>query len=445
MRTVRCIRNIRPLRFRTQILGRDVPLVRGFRTTQFQSENSKDPLGLHDILDDLKQKEAEEHKEDANNYTAAEDNDSGAETPENDPLGLYSFLSKTTEQGGSNDRLELYPESKVPETADLKESRTFEIRNAESKSEEDDQVDSLLQSLHLQGKVDENQLESEQPSETQNFKDIVEQERALFDDVLGSLNSSAVDNSNTSQRRIYDNLKRYRLMKDQNKITNQEDKLTRAKQALSPTLQFIDQIKTPVELIDEINKLLLRTTELLHASETSTEIYNGLFLPQLTDQQFDDFIETINQNHSPEKQQLNLITLPILFNEFLKVNNNKFKDGQLTISLFNYLKSQLSLYLLICNQDTYNEILKTVWIFHGKSNLYQIEIIITEMLNNGFQGNLLTFNILKKIILDYYNLKMNNYPFINNNLPIWNQEDDHRVLNLERKLRAISFNIKRAL
>ncbi|EGV61837.1 hypothetical protein CANTEDRAFT_115286 [Yamadazyma tenuis ATCC 10573] len=65
------------------------------------------------------------------------------------------------------------------------------------------------------------------------------------------------------------------------------------------------------------------------------------------------------------------------------------------------------------------------------------------MLNNGFQGNLVTFNILKQIIVDYYGLKMNNYKPIRNSLPVWNKDDDQRVQRLESALRTMALRIRR--
>ncbi|ODV69075.1 hypothetical protein HYPBUDRAFT_152264 [Hyphopichia burtonii NRRL Y-1933] len=101
------------------------------------------------------------------------------------------------------------------------------------------------------------------------------------------------------------------------------------------------------------------------------------------------------------------------------------------------------------NQQTYNEILRTYWIYFGKSNLYGIEMIFTEMRNNGFEGDLMTVNIVKQILIDYYNLKLgkndNLHLELNSDIkvPIWTIEDDARANNLQRQIQHLASSLVR--
>lgn len=390
---------------------------------RFQHSNSKDPLGLQDFIKDLKEKESLSNE---SNETKNKEIDN------DDPLGLRSILAE------ANQDIE---QAKTGDASEILDSPRFEEEEVErTNSEADDQIDSFLESLNLTDNTNQKDSTSSRKPSQENTKDIIAQEQALFEDIFKSLNTNASYNTETNHQQIYKNLTNYKMTKAQMEMSDEEEKLNQVKEALAPTIEYIQTLDSQPKLIQEVNRLLLTTSELLK----NTETYNEMFLSPLLNSQHEELIESIKNINVPHEQKLNVITLPIIFNEFLKVSNTKFKDGQMTLSFFNYLKDHLHLYLVICNQDTYNEILKTIWIFHGKSNLYQIETITTEMLNNGFQGNVSTFNILKRIITDYYNLKMNNYPLINNNLPIWNQEDDQRVSVLERKLRTISHHIKRS-
>lgn len=147
---------------------------------------------------------------------------------------------------------------------------------------------------------------------------------------------------------------------------------------------------------------------------------------------------------NPQQPIINAFTLPILFNKLIKTIACKYQDPQLAVSLFNLLKKDLNLYTICCNQQTYNEILRINWIFNGKSNLYGIEMILLEMTNNGFLGDLVTFNLLEKIIVDYHNMKMgidlhNQGKKVRS---IWNLEDDKRVQTLERRLHEMGGRLR---
>lgn len=140
----------------------------------------------------------------------------------------------------------------------------------------------------------------------------------------------------------------------------------------------------------------------------------------------------------PLEPVLNAYTLPLLFNYILKTLITKFYDGQLALTLFNSLKRDLDVYTVVCNQDTYNEVLKLFWAYYGKLSLQEIEMTFLEMKNNGFVGNLNTFRVLKEIIVRYHLIKLG----LSDLTLFWLREDDKRVKNLERNLHKLASQLK---
>lgn len=213
----------------------------------------------------------------------------------------------------------------------------------------------------------------------------------------------------------------------------------RTKVALSPTLEYISSMKKPTELVDLFNQIsktwendrFYLIDEINNSSEI-TEVHIKL-------------METIHKSSkkTPNLPILNILTLPTIFNQIIETTAYKFYDGQLALSLFNILKRDVRLYTFACNQETFNQVLKLYWIFNGKSSLYNIEMIYLEMINNGFNGDVTTFNILKQIVIDYYKLKMGT-SIINESskLPIWCKEDDKRASSLEHKLYKLASRLR---
>lgn len=139
----------------------------------------------------------------------------------------------------------------------------------------------------------------------------------------------------------------------------------------------------------------------------------------------------------PRDPVLNVLTMPILFNCVLRVLSTKMYDGQLALTLFNTLKENIDLYTVVCNQQTYNEIMKIYWVYMGKASLCEVELVFVEMQNNGFVGDLATFSILKEILASYHSMRMGNTVYNPSGAPIWCQEDERRARNLGNKLRVL--------
>lgn len=123
-------------------------------------------------------------------------------------------------------------------------------------------------------------------------------------------------------------------------------------------------------------------------------------------------------------------TVPLVFNKVLQELLFRFHDAEFALTLFNLVKKDLSLYMVCCNQDTYNEMLRMIWVYYGKSSLAEVEMTFLEMKNNGFPGNVDTYRILREIILQYHMAKLGK----GTGFSFWLKEDEKRVRNLEKSL-----------
>ena len=212
--------------------------------------------------------------------------------------------------------------------------------------------------------------------------------------------------------------------------------------ALTPTISLVEHELSLTQLY-ELFELLQRDWRLVGDAEfylrDSLKPKNAVARQQLVES-----ISTTSRT-TPQTPLLNVFTLPAIFNALMRTVAVKYEDPQLALSLFNTLKEDLNFYTICCNQQTYNEVMRVHWVFYGKSNLYSIEMIMLEMINNGFTGDLTTFNMVEKIILDYHNMKMGIELTSERSrvAPIWNAEDDKRVKNLERKLFEMGDRLRR--
>lgn len=291
---------------------------------------------------------------------------------------------------------------------------------------------------------------------------VVEEERQLFQNIFNSYIQPA--KQKTKDKDLILNL-RESVKLSQSKIDNlveqnsnkyklrsvsptlKVDLFKKTEQALAPTIDYLKEMESSRELVEYMHKIFAKWTGLVEASRTDSSSFEDIFMNKLLrakskfGKRHSEFIAKIEESskENPEEPILNVFTLPIVFNSVLNLLSFKFKNGQLAMSLFNILKKDINLYTVVCNQQTYNEVLRTHWIFNGKANLYGVEMIYLEMINNGFNGDLVTLNILKQIIIDYYNLKMgNSHLNKDTGLPIWTKEDDRRIDYLEKRLSRLA-------
>lgn len=303
-----------------------------------------------------------------------------------------------------------------------------------------------------------------------NEKKIIEEEKQLFQNIFNSyvkptdrdeqseLLQNLRDSVNISKNQINDILTSSTSAR--NKLPNVSGRLkdelfTKTRDALKPTLEYIhtsSDLGTSNSLTQYLRTVFTSWFEIVEKAQSDKVVFEDVYLNKLLkkstkfSEKHDKFINSVyvQSTEHPSNPILNVFTLPIIFNSILNTIAMKYHDGQLALSLFNFLKKDINLYTVCCNQQTYNEILRIQWLFYGKSNLYGIELIFIEMLNNGFSGDLMTFNILKQIIIDYHNLKMGQASLNEAKLPIWSKEDDKRVENLERKLSTLAYVLKRS-
>ncbi|KAG2734968.1 hypothetical protein G9P44_001182 [Scheffersomyces stipitis] len=216
--------------------------------------------------------------------------------------------------------------------------------------------------------------------------------------------------------------------------------------SFGPTRQYIEKMQTPVEVMNFYRSVIERWISI---RESNTEEQAKIFelLSSLKENKtlsliHEEYIENLaEQTLVNEKEPpLNIFTLPVIFNTVLKTLAFKHHDGQLALSLYNMLKSDISLYTVICNQKTYNEILKILAVYFGKSDLYSIEMAFMEMKNNGFSGDSATFNILSLILSDYH--KLSQEFSTKKRTTLSSKEDEMRADNLYRGLKFLQNSLR---
>lgn len=214
-----------------------------------------------------------------------------------------------------------------------------------------------------------------------------------------------------------------------NLLTRLQDMTTKA---LNPVLEYMGEMKDPQELVEFLNANFADFI----SNESSPDFYPLQKPGQLADDfvhEYDQVCEKIflQSRIDPAKPLMNVHTMPAIFNHALELACFKFFDGQLAITFFNTVKRNLSLYTVVCNQLTYNELLKIYWVFYGQASLCEIELIVVEMINNGFSGDAQTYAVLKEILESYSSDEL---------IP-GGSEDEKRARNLTRKLDQIESNL----
>lgn len=214
-----------------------------------------------------------------------------------------------------------------------------------------------------------------------------------------------------------------------NLLTRLQDMTTKA---LRPVLDYMEEMKDPQELVEFLNANFADFIR----NESSPDFYPLQKPGQLADDyihEYDQVCEKIfmQSRLDPAKPLMNVHTMPAIFNHALELACSKFFDGQLAITFFNTVKRNLSLYTVVCNQMTYNELLKIYWIFFGQASLCEVELIVVEMINNGFSGDAQTYAVLKEILESYSSDEL---------IP-GGSEDEKRARNLTRKLDQIESNL----
>lgn len=219
-----------------------------------------------------------------------------------------------------------------------------------------------------------------------------------------------------------------------------------AKIAILPTLDLLLAMEKQLQLVQFLAGVLDR----YDAKDYDQESFYMHKLNSESTEEFEARAERLfDEAHNrsvadPLKPYLHEYTLPAMFNHIVRLLSNKFYNGQLAISLFNSVKKDIHLYTIMCNQETYNEMLKVYWIYMGKSSLCEIELLMVEMTTNGFRGDLTTFTILKEVMGEYHTMRMGKSLYNPGGAPIWSLEDEKRATKMGEKLRELGKYLRKS-
>lgn len=222
-----------------------------------------------------------------------------------------------------------------------------------------------------------------------------------------------------------------------------EKVLTQTKDALGPTLAYLRNLQTRSELLKFVDGVLKSFRE--------CTLDESFYKRKLKNESSEDYVDRQAEENqdllakskkTPNLPALNVFSMPILFNEALKLLLYKFNDGPLAVTLFNSVKEDLNAYTIICNQETYNEMLKVHWILYGKQSLCEVELIVVEMINNGFRGDQVTFSILKQILSTFQKMRLGSTRFNLGGMPIWSKKDVRRAKNIYERLKVLARELR---
>jgi len=399
---------------------------------------------LNDFLNDHEKKQDEiiatkKDNDDFNDLLTSLNLDDGS-TKRDEELLNFDKLSEMTKDHLTSKKNKTQTEEFNPIDVDKNDENVFDLSFLDMNKTNDKEKKIIEEEKQLFQNIFNSYIKptdkDEQSELLQNLRDSVNISKNQINDILSSSTSARKNLPNVSGR-----------LKD--------ELFTKTRDALKPTLEYIytsSDLSTSNSLTQYLRTVFADWFEIVEKAQTDKAVFEDIYRNKLLkkstkfDEKHDEFINSVyvQSTENPSNPILNVVTLPIIFNSILNTIAMKYQDGQLALSLFNFLKKDINLYTVCCNQQTYNEILRIQWLFYGKSNLYGIELIFIEMLNNGFSGDLMTFNILKQIIIDYHNLKMGQSSLNDAKLPIWSKEDDKRVENLERKLGTLANVLKRS-
>lgn len=225
--------------------------------------------------------------------------------------------------------------------------------------------------------------------------------------------------------------------------------------ALIPTLAVIGRLQSSPEVYQLYNSILKRVATDLKSAKKDQSLNDRFYLRDVFlesnmsgwSELHEDVIERVRAKSSadPLNIDFNIITLPIITNHVFKKLGYQLFNGQLAISLFNKLKVDIHLYTLCCNQQTYNEILRTIWVYNGNIDLFEFEKVYTEMKFLGYSGNFVTYNILKTVIDEYNALLNGNSIFNEYGSKVLTRDDNARITFLTKEFHKLQTRLNNQL
>lgn len=416
------------------------------RHVSFSHVRNKDlfnfELNVEEHLRDGKKKQTEDRDDGSNASIATKEESSKVspqETyvkPKDDSLLDDIFADLVFEnQAGSNELDKVFQDitdnSKYDHSLPINLDKTTEDHLFPPRESHKSKLVSMLEEQNLFQNIFETYAQKES-AEVRDDK----LENQVLRNLQESFNASGASSANSTKRTFkYDQL-------DQPAMKEILDSMAAA---LTPTLEVLDGFTKKLEVI----QFATRIFERYHLLNNNIDTF---YLHKKKSETAAEFKERCNASckevekycaSKPDEPVLNVYTMPLIFNRVLRVLNTKLYDGQLALTLFHAIKKDINLYTVVCNQETYNEILKTYWVYMGKASLCEVELVFLEMTNNGFAGDLATFSIIKEILASYHTMRIGKSLYNPGGMPIWSQEDERRAKNLGAKLRKLGNSLRK--
>ncbi|KAG5421177.1 hypothetical protein I9W82_000267 [Candida metapsilosis] len=229
----------------------------------------------------------------------------------------------------------------------------------------------------------------------------------------------------------------------------------RCEAALIPTLTIIDNLQSSLEVYQFYTKILNRVVAEIKNAKKDHTLNDGFYLRNVFletnsgewDELHDGVIEKVRAASASDAVnfECNILTLPIITNHVFKKLAFRMYNGSLVITLFNKLKEDVHLYTSCCNQQTYNEVLRTIWVYNGNIDLSEFEKVYTEMKFLGYNGDFVTYNILKTVIDEYNALSSGNSVFNRYGSKILTRDDNSRVAFLTKEFHKLQKRLSNQL
>ncbi|KAG7663995.1 uncharacterized protein J8A68_002496 [[Candida] subhashii] len=182
------------------------------------------------------------------------------------------------------------------------------------------------------------------------------------------------------------------------------------KEALKPSFEAIDALKSPQEVYGFITRYLSGLSEIIKTAKAKEQhkrvTLNDLHKETGWTDSNKDVIKDIAESSEkcPEAPIGNAVTSRFLLNYVLKTLTFKFNNPALSLSIVRMMKKDADLYILSCNQETFNEVLRATWLYYGYVDLYEFEKAFVEMRLLGHRGNRETCDILGVVVNELQNL-----------------------------------------
>lgn len=322
--------------------------------------------------------------------------------------------------------------------------------------------ESLLKNSHETAAEDISFEDEEENGFKMEDDDIIDEEKKLFGKVFQTYLKDESNNTDKAKRiEYYSSIKKSKedidnlinLTSTERKKSVSFDSVStqfkqqffdRTKLAIKPTLNYIDHLRSVEAKLEFLNTIIARFQSQIKTPQGQNEIFLGKQLRKNSKNftaKHETLIDSMSQNslELPDSPVLNVFTIPLIFNKTLHSLSFQNYQGTLATSLYNLLKKDVNLYTVFINQQTFNEILRISWIFNGKLNLHGVEMIFLEMVNNGFTGDIMTYKIIKQVLLDYCRLRIGNYSgSANKDVPIWTEDDNKRFKKLVGKTHQLA-------